>query len=320
MKCIWIVVPCYNEQEVLNETYAQLGTVMRTLISEGKIQRNSRIAFVDDGSVDRTWQMIEKFSAEDEMVVGIKLSRNCGHQNALYAGMMTAKKHADAVITIDADLQDDIQAVEKMIMQYTNGSDIVYGVRASRDTDSFFKRRSAECYYKLMNALGAELVFNHADFRLMSKRSIEALAQFGEVNLFLRGIVPRIGFPSSVVEYRRLERAAGETKYPLKRMLSLALDGLASFTIRPLRIALFVGTISFFVCIFMLLYCISSKISGNVVPGWASIGVSIWALGGVQSLLLGILGEYTGKIYLETKQRPKYIIETEIIHSSDTEC
>lgn len=317
MNCLWLVVPCYNEEEILPETSSQLQVVMKKLIVKKKVSKESRIAFVNDGSKDKTWQIIKELTQKNEMFVGINLARNRGHQNALLAGLMTAKEHADSVISLDADLQDDVNVIEKFVDAYAKGNDIVYGVRSSRATDTFFKRFTAESFYKIMRFLGVEVVFNHADYRLMSKRALEGLAEFDEVNLFLRGIVPQIGYPWTTVEYERHERLAGESKYPLKKMLAFALEGITSFTITPIRIATLLGGIAFIVSISMLIYCIVVHFMGKTVSGWASLGVSIWALGGLQLLMLGIVGEYVGKVYLETKHRPKYIIES-IIYHQDT--
>lgn len=313
MKTIWLVVPCHNEEEVLPETSKQLKNVMSSMIENGKISPESKIAFVNDGSKDNTWNIISTLCTCDGIFAGINLSRNKGHQNALLAGLMTAKKYADAVISLDADLQDDVNAIEKMVDNFIAGDDIVYGVRSSRKKDTFFKRFTAEGFYKFMAAMGVEIVFNHADYRLMSRRALDALSEFDEVNLFLRGIVPQIGFKTSTVEYERKERLAGESKYPLKKMLSFAFEGITSFSVRPLKIATTLGIFSLLVCLAMLIYCIVSKATGRAVAGWASIGASVWALGGLQLFMLGIIGEYIGKIYTETKRRPRYIIESVII-------
>ncbi len=310
---IWLVVPCYNEQEVLPETSSQLKTIMQNLITVEKISPQSKIAFVNDGSKDDTWNIISDLCAADNIFVGIDLSRNRGHQNALLAGLMTAKEYADAVISLDADLQDDVNTIEKMIDNYLSGDDIVYGVRSSRKTDTFFKRFTAESFYKFMSVMGVDIVFNHADYRLMSRRALEALGEFDEVNVFLRGIVPQIGFKTSTVEYERRERFAGESKYPLGKMLAFAFEGITSFSIRPLKMAIALGVFSLMVCLAMVIYCIVRKITGQVIEGWASIGASVWALGGLQLFMLGVIGEYIGKIYIETKHRPKYIISSVVI-------
>lgn len=313
MFTLWLVVPCYNEEEVLPETCRRLEAIMNEYTSQGKISPESRICFVNDGSADKTWQLIEALHREKPLIAGLCLSRNRGHQNALLAGLMFAKNYADAVISLDADLQDDIGAIGRFIDDYLKGSDIVYGVRSSRKKDSFFKRLTAESFYKLMKFMGADIVFNHADYRLMSKRALEALSQYEEVNLFLRGIAPQIGYKTSVVEYERNERFAGESKYPLKKMLAFAFEGITSFSIRPLRIATVLGCGAFLISLLMLLYVIIQFFCGNTVSGWASLGVSIWALGGLQLLMIGIVGEYIGKVYMEAKHRPKYIIEAELL-------
>ncbi|MBO5059438.1 MAG: glycosyltransferase family 2 protein [Clostridia bacterium] len=313
MKTVWLVIPCYNEEEVIAETAKRTSELMYGLIKKNKISESSRIAFVNDGSTDRTLELIQRFCGEDKIFACINLSRNRGHQNALLAGLMTAKEYADAVISLDADLQDDIGVIEKFIDEFSGGSDIVYGVRADRKTDSRIKRATAEGFYKFMRLMGVDIVFNHADYRLMSKRAIEGLAQFDEVNTFLRGIVPQIGYPSSIVEYSREKRFAGKSKYPFKKMCSFAMEGITSFSVRPIKMALALGMLSFLVSIFMLLYCIVEHSLGNTVSGWASLGVSIWAIGGLQLLMIGVVGEYVGKIYLETKHRPKYIIESVIL-------
>lgn len=309
MDKLWLVVPCYNEEAVLPETSKRLYKIMADLIINKKIDPASKIAFVNDGSKDNTWQLIEKYHSNIDMFVGINLSRNKGHQNALLAGLTVAREHADMVITLDADLQDDINVIPEFVDKYYEGNDIVYGVRNNRDTDTGFKRNTAQGFYKFMKLLGVEIVNNHADYRLMSKRAIDGLLEYKEVNVFLRGIVPQIGFPSTVVEYKRAERLAGESKYPLKKMLAFAFDGITSFSVKPLRISLFLGLISFFVAIGIFVYSIVQLILGNTVSGWTSITISIWALGGLQLLMLGIVGEYIGKIYLESKHRPKFIIE-----------
>lgn len=319
MKNIWLVVPCYNEQDVLPETSRQLKKVMTVMIDSGKISPESRIAFVNDGSEDDTWKLINELCAQDDIFVGVNLSRNRGHQNALLAGLMTAKEYADAAISLDADLQDDVGAIEKMVDNFISGDDIVYGVRSSRKTDTFFKRFTAESFYRIMSAMGVDIVFNHADYRLMSRRALDALSDFDECNLFLRGIVPQIGFKSSTVEYERGERFAGKSKYPLKKMLSFALEGITSFSVRPLKIATTLGVFALVVCLAMVIYCIVCKAMGNTVAGWASIGASVWALGGLQLFMLGVIGEYIGKIYTETKHRPKYIIESVIINRKKQE-
>lgn len=308
-KIIYIVVPCYNEQEVLPETSRQLLEKLRTLISNDKIDDKSRILFVDDGSRDDTWNIISYLSDSDEHFAGIKLSRNRGHQNALLAGLSAAKDYCDAAISLDADLQDDIHAIDQMVENFLSGCDIVYGVRSSRETDTFFKRSSAGLFYKLMKALGADIIENHADYRLMSKRALEGLLSFEESNLFLRGIVPQIGYKSSIVTYERHERFAGESKYPLKKMLYFAFDGITSFSIKPIRLVTISGAVIFCASVIALLIFLIEKLMGYTVQGWATLMGSIWLLGGIQLLSLGIIGEYIGKIYQETKRRPRFIIE-----------
>lgn len=306
---LYIVVPCYNEQEVLPETSKRLFEKLKSIILAGKISNKSRIVFVNDGSKDCTWQIIKTLHSENEYFCGINLSKNFGHQNALLAGLLTVKDRADMVITMDADLQDDINAVDEMIDKYFDGCDIVYGVRAERKNDSFFKRFSAEAFYKIMKQLGANTVFNHADYRLMSRRAIEVLSEFGEVNLFLRGIIPEIGLRSDTVYYERGERFAGESKYSLKKMLAFAFQGITSFSIRPIRIITVLGALVFLASLAMLVYVLVSFFSGNAVAGWPSIVISIWAIGGLTLLSIGIVGEYIGKIYLESKARPRFIVE-----------
>lgn len=309
MKTIYLVLPCYNEEEVLYETSARLKTKMEQLISENKISKDSRVAFVDDGSKDKTWNIIEELKESNELFAGIKLSRNRGHQNALLAGLMTVKDHCDAAISLDADLQDDINVIDKFIDKFIDGCDVVYGVRSDRKTDTVFKRTTAQGFYKVMKFLGVDIVYNHADYRLMSKRALEALGEFEEVNLFLRGIVPLIGYKSDVVLYERNERFAGESKYPLKKMLSFAFEGITSFSVKPIRLVLNIGILMFSTSLLFLLYFIALWLFGKTVEGWATIVVSIWMLGGVQLLCLGVIGEYIGKIYIETKKRPKFIID-----------
>jgi len=313
-KTLYIVVPCYKEEEVLPETARRLKEKMGQLMAEGKISPASRVMFVNDGSKDRTWEIIAGLHGEDPLFSGVNLSRNRGHQNALLAGLMTAVQDADMIISMDADLQDDINAVDGMVDAYHSGYDVVYGVRSSRKTDTFFKRFTAEGFYKLMQALGVDIVFNHADYRLMSRRAVEGLAQFREVNLFLRGIVPQIGYKWTTVEYARAERFAGESKYPLKKMLAFAFDGITSFSVKPMRMILNVGAIVFVVSLCMLLWALIAKLTGHANSGWTSLMGSIWLIGGIQLLSLGIVGEYIGKIYAETKQRPRFIIE-QVLHT-----
>ena len=304
---LYLVIPCYNEEAVLHETTKQLTVKMEQLIEAKKISSKSRVMYVNDGSKDKTWTLIQEIHESNNLFTGLTLSRNRGHQNALLAGLMTAKKYADMVISMDADLQDDINVIDKMIEKYDEGCEIVYGVRSSRKKDTFFKRITAEGFYKFMNLMGVDLVFNHADCRLMSKRALDELENFTEVNLFLRGIVPLIGFKSDIAYYERNERFAGESKYPLKKMLSFAFDGITSFSIKPIRFITF-----FILSIFVLIYCLIRKLTGNVVEGWTFIACSIWMLSGIQLMSLGIVGEYVGKVYNETKHRPRYIIEKEL--------
>ncbi len=306
---LYLVIPCYNEQEVLPETSKRLREKMESLMQRGMISRESRIMFVNDGSKDRTWEIIEELHAENPIYQGVKLSRNRGHQNALLGGLMTAKTYADMVISLDADLQDDIDAIDRFVEKYYEGCEIVYGVRSARKTDTFFKKFTAEGFYKIINLLGGEVVFNHADYRLMSRRALDELERYKEVNLFLRGIVPMIGFQTGIVTYERHERFAGESKYPLKKMLALAVDGITSLSIKPIRLIVLLGMLIFLCSIAMLIYSLFRHFTGNTSIGWTSLIVSIWAIGGLQLLAIGIIGEYIGKIYLETKERPKFIIE-----------
>lgn len=307
---LYLVIPCYNEEAVLHETAKQLLVKMNSMFERGMISRESKIMFVNDGSKDKTWEIIRELHESNPIYSGVKLSRNKGHQNALLAGLMTAKEKADMAISLDADLQDDVDVIDKMVEKYYEGNDVVYGVRSARDTDTFFKKFTAEGFYKIMQAMGVEIVFNHADYRLMSKRALEGLSEFREVNLFLRGIVPLIGYKSDIVTYERHERFAGESKYPLKKMLAFATDGITSFSIKPIRMITTCGFLIFAISLIMLIYFLVVHFMGRTVHGWTSTIVSIWAIGGLQLLAIGIVGEYIGKIYLETKARPKYIIET----------
>lgn len=310
---LYLVIPCYNEEEVLPETSKRLKEKVTSLITKGKIDEGSRIVFVNDGSKDRTWELISELHKQDPVFSGINLSRNRGHQNALLAGLMTVKDHADMVISMDADLQDDIDAVDEMVEKYLNGVDIVYGVRSSRAKDTFFKKATAEGFYKLMNSMGANTVFNHADYRLMSRRALEGLAQFGEVNLFLRGIVPMIGYTTDVVYYERGERFAGESKYPLGKMLSFAIEGITSLSTKPIRLITGLGFFIFLISIIILIYSLVRHFMGETIVGWTTLMVSVWGIGGLILLSLGVVGEYIGKIYLETKARPRFIVE-EFLH------
>ena len=312
MKTLYIVVPCYNEEEVLHETTKRLKEKLDKLIKNKKIKKDSKVLYVNDGSKDNTWAIIEEINKNDKMFTGISLSRNRGHQNALVAGLLTAKEHADIIISMDADLQDDINAIDEMIEKNNNGCDIVYGVRNKREKDSWFKRTTAEGFYKFMKIMGVDVVFNHADYRLTSKRVLDNFADYHEVNLFLRGIFPLIGFKSDIVYYERNERFAGVSKYPLKKMLNFAWDGITSFSVKPIRMVLNIGIIMFVISIIMLIYALTVKILGNTVSGWTFIICSIWMIAGIQMLSLGIIGEYIGKIYSETKARPRFIIEKDL--------
>ncbi|MDD3370169.1 MAG: glycosyltransferase family 2 protein [Lachnospiraceae bacterium] len=315
---LYIVVPCYNEQEVLPETARRLKEKIQDLTECKLIDKESRIVFVNDGSKDQTWNLIEKLYMEDSLYCGVNLSRNRGHQNALLAGLSVAVQYADMMITLDADLQDDINAIDGMVRKFQEGYEIVYGVRSSRKKDTFFKRFTAEGYYKVLKILGVDIVFNHADYRLMSKRAVEGLMEFEEVNLFLRGIVPQIGYKSATVTYERAERFAGESKYPLKKMIAFALEGITSFSVKPLKFIANLGMVVCLISLGMFIWSIVQHFLGHTVEGWSSIMVSIWFLGGVQLTSLGVIGEYIGKIYGETKRRPKFIIET-VLHDKKGE-
>jgi polyisoprenyl-phosphate glycosyltransferase len=304
-----IVVPCYNEEEVLPESIVQLDDYLDDLIQEKLISMESKLLFVDDGSKDQTWSIIYKAGLKKERIKGLKLSRNVGHQNALLAGILTAKERSDCVISIDADLQDDIGVIRDFLIKFSEGFEIVYGVRQNRESDTFFKRSTAQGFYRLMGRMGVNLVYNHADFRLMSKKALDELARFEEVNLFLRGIVPLIGFRSTNVYYTRKERLAGETKYPLKKMLAFAFDGITSFSVTPIRLVLISGFISFFVSLIFGMYFFALKFFGTTVTGWTSLITSIWLIGGLQLIAIGLIGEYIGKLYKESKRRPKYIVD-----------
>ncbi len=309
MTKLYIAVPCYNEEEVLPDSAEKLRVKLRKMMDEGKIDYDSRIVFIDDGSKDKTWELIRGLHETDTIFSGIKLSRNRGHQNALMCGLMTLREEADAVISIDADLQDDIEVFDEMVQRYEEGCDVVYGVRSKRATDTFFKRFTAEGYYKVLDKMGAKVIFNHADFRLMSRRALRAFAEFRETNLFLRGMVPMIGYKSAIVTYERSERLAGESKYPLKKMLALAWEGITSLSTKPIKLITRLGLIIFLVSLVMLIYTLVRFFTGATETGWASLAVSIWAIGGLQMMAIGIIGEYIGKIYLETKHRPRFIVE-----------
>lgn len=304
-----IVVPCYNEEEVLPETSRRLGELLDSLAAKGLVHAGSGIYFVDDGSRDRTWELVEGLARGDQRMHGIKLSRNRGHQNALIAGLFNAP--GEVLISVDADLQDDLAVIEQMLLRYREGAEVVYGVRHSRTTDTAFKRGTAEGFYKLMKVMGVDLVFNHADYRLMTRRVVDCLSQYTEVNLFLRGIVPQIGFRSATVYYERAERFAGESKYPLKKMLAFAMDGITSFSVTPLRLLAGLGLLFCGLSFLMVVWVLyGNLVMNSTIPGWASSVIPIYFLGGVQLLGLGILGEYVAKIYLETKRRPRFIVET----------
>jgi glycosyltransferase involved in cell wall biosynthesis len=304
-----LVIPCYNEQEVLGETSARLLENLRGMVKDNLAGEDSKIMFVDDGSKDDTWNIISRLSEEHTEIMGVKLSRNRGHQNALLAGLMTAKEFADVTISLDADLQDDIGVLPDFMRNYYDGCDIVFGVRKSRATDTFFKRNSAQMFYKLLKIFGVDVVYNHADYRLMSRRALEGLAEFEEVNLFLRGIVMQIGYKTATVEYERHERFAGESKYPLSKMLGLAFDGITSFSVKPIKLITNLGILIFIVSIAILIYSLVVNAQGHTVAGWTSTMISVWVLGGLQLFAIGIVGQYVGKVYMETKSRPKYIIE-----------
>mgnify|MGYP001085618844 CR=1 FL=1 len=307
-KIIYMVVPCYNEEEVLDETTKQLSDKLQKLIDAGEISEKSRILYVNDGSKDQTWPIICRLHEEYTLVSGLNLSRNRGHQNAVLAGLMESKDICDITISIDCDGQDDINAMDAMVDAYRDGCDVVYGVRSKRDTDTFFKRFTAESFYKLLNAMGAEVVFNHADYRLLSSRVLQEFAKFKEVNLFLRGMVPLVGFKSTCVTYERHERIAGESHYPLSKMLSLAFDGITSLSIKPIRFITGLGVVVAVISFVGVIWAIIQEIVGHTVSGWASMTAIICFVSGVQLICLGVLGEYIGKIYMETKHRPRYII------------
>ena len=305
---LFIVVPCYNEEEVLHETNRRLAALLESLEKEGSIRAGS-ILYVDDGSHDRTWKLVEEFAASGSPVKGLKLAHNVGHQQALWAGLEYAAAHADAVVSIDADLQDNVESIREMVDYFNKGIDIVYGVRRERRTDSFFKKTTAQLFYHLMSNLGGEIVYNHADFRLMSRRAVEALMSYPERNLFLRGMVCSMGYPSAVVYYDREKRFAGESKYPFSKMLSFAVDGITSFSVRPLRYIVLLGLLFILISIVAIIYGFLSYLEGDTIPGWTSLLVSIWFIGGMVTTAIGIIGEYVGKIYKEVKRRPRYFVE-----------
>ncbi len=306
---VYFVIPCYNEEEVLEETVKRLTAKFDAMQAQGLANEKSRMLLVNDGSKDRTWEIITRLHKENHYVEGVKLAHNRGHQNALLCGLMTAMPLCDCAISLDADLQDDVDALDKFVQKYLEGCDVVYGVRNKRDTDTWFKRTTAEGYYKVLRLLGVDVVFNHADYRLMSRRALEGLAEYKEVNLFLRGMVPLIGYKSDYVYYDRHERFAGESKYPLKKMVALALDGISSFSVKPLKLISNFGVIVSILSVFGLLYALISYFAGWAVSGWTAIVCSIWLLGGLQMLCLGVVGGYVGKIYSEVKARPRYRVE-----------
>lgn len=307
-----VVVPCYNEEEVLKETTAQLSEVIGRMKADGKIEEG-RILYVDDGSKDLTWTLIEQLSGVNDCVSGLKLAHNAGHQQALWAGLeWAAGSEYDAAVSIDADLQDDVNAIVEMVDCFVQGADVVFGVRKERKTDTFFKKHTAQLFYKLMSNLGGEVVYNHADFRLMSKRTLQALVEFPERNLFLRGMVCLLGYSTASVYYDRKERFAGESKYPLAKMLNFALDGITSFSVKPLRLITMLGLFFIIISLGAIIYALSGFISGNVIPGWTSLLISLWFIGGAILTAIGIIGEYIGKIYKEVKRRPRYFIEKRV--------
>lgn len=314
---LYIVIPCYNEEEVIEETVRRLTEKIDNMIAAGQVAKNSRFLLVNDGSKDRTWEIICRLCEDNPYVSGISLAHNRGHQNALLAGLMTAREYADIVISMDADLQDDIHAVDRFVDEYKKGADIVYGVRSSRKKDSFFKKYTALAFYRLMAAMGVETVYNHADYRLMTKRALDELAKFKEVNLFLRGIIPMIGFQTATVEYVREERFAGESKYPLGKMISFAIEGITSCSVKPLRLITVCGMLISLLSFIYLIYVIVGGLAGQTVAGWATLAVLICFFGGAQILCIGVVGEYIGKIYNETKARPRYIIEEERKNQKD---
>ena len=307
---LYVVVPCYNEQEVLPITGSMFTDKITELIEKEKISQESKVVFVNDGSKDKTWEIISQMAKADSRIEGITLSRNRGHQNAVLAGLMEVKDRCDITITIDCDGQDDINAMDQMVEEYLNGCEVVYGVRNNRESDTFFKRVTAEGFYKFLKIMGAEVVFNHADYRLLSSRVLQELAKYKEVNIYLRGMVPLVGFKSTSVYYERRERYAGESHYPLSKMLSLAFDGITSLSIKPIRMIMSLGMIIAILSFVGVIWSFAVRVSGNAVSGWASMTCLICFLGGIQLICLGVLGEYIGKIYKEVKQRPRYVIET----------
>ena len=312
-----IVVPCYNEEEMLPLTTKELTGVLSDQITKEKIAPDSYILYVDDGSKDSTWELIRKFHEEEKKVFGLKLAGNVGHQNALTAGMLNAMEHADIMISIDADLQDDTAVMEEMVDKFHEGKDIVYGVRNDRKKDSFFKRTTAQMFYKVMAAFGVKTVYNHADYRLMSKRALQEFSKYQEINLYLRGVMPLIGYETDCVYYERKERVAGESKYPLKKMLALAWNGITSFSVKPIDFITALGGFLIFLCVIAAVYALVSYCNGHTVPGWTSLILSIWFLGGMQLVAIGMIGQYIGKIYIEVKHRPRYNVETYLNHDNE---
>ena len=312
-----IVVPCYNEEEMLPLTTKELTGVLSDLITKQKIAQDSYILYVDDGSKDSTWELIRKFHEEEKKVFGLKLAGNVGHQNALTAGMLNAMEHADIMISIDADLQDDTAVMEEMVDKFHEGKDIVYGVRNDRKKDSFFKRTTAQMFYKVMAAFGVKTVYNHANYRLMSKRALQEFSKYQEINLYLRGVMPLIGYETDCVYYERKERVAGESKYPLKKMLALAWNGITSFSVKPIDFITALGGFLIFLCVIAAVYALVSYCNGHTVPGWTSLILSIWFLGGMQLVAIGMIGQYIGKIYIEVKHRPRYNVETYLNHDNE---
>ena len=312
-----IVVPCYNEEEMLPLTTKELTGVLSDLITKQKIAPDSYILYVDDGSKDSTWELNRKFHEEEKKVFGLKLAGNVGHQNALTAGMLNAMEHADIMISIDADLQDDTAVMEEMVDKFHEGKDIVYGVRNDRKKDSFFKRTTAQMFYKVMAAFGVKTVYNHADYRLMSKRALQEFSKYQEINLYLRGVMPLIGYETDCVYYERKERVAGESKYPLKKMLALAWNGITSFSVKPIDFITALGGFLIFLCVIAAVYALVSYCNGHTVPGWTSLILSIWFLGGMQLVAIGMIGQYIGKIYIEVKHRPRYNVETYLNHDNE---
>jgi len=309
MSTLYLVVPCYNEEEVISETAAQLCAKLSSMIESGSCSKESKILFIDDGSNDQTWPIIVSLYNSNDLICGLKLSNNCGHQNALLAGLFTVKDFADCIISLDADLQDDIEVLGQFMDKYHDGCEIVYGVRKKREADTFFKRASAFLFYKFMKALGVKIIYNHADCRLMSKKAVNALAEYHEVNLFLRGIIPLIGFKSDTVYYDRNPRFAGKSKYSIRRMMSLAIDGITSFSVKPLKLISSLGIFISCLSIFALFYALALKLCGASVPGWFGTVVSIWLIGGIQLFCLGVLAEYIGKTFKEVKQRPRFLVD-----------